>query len=1309
MPSESDLHDSLQAIADRVNDDMSERDVENLFLETGFYDALGYQGTGTDIRSEFTLPDDRRPDYITLNNNESVSVVYEFKKPSRDLSDHEDQLFHYVEQLQADYGVLTNGRDLRIYKADTSKVLPPQALSEVSDGHARDIVSALQKREYDLTSEQDVNKLLHPTPVSLDDNSELGQEHFFDTFRLEDGSPFAELVVGLMDALTELRDESDEDAEKFVQGAYDFWEATYASEPEDTPASWEPFIDGKQSLRDFMFCLETGHALLSRLLLAKATDDHDFFRNTRYDGMEGYFENLGGYDGTVNLDAFPVAADDLINDMQEQLVEGLFQDDIFVWWTEGYRNTMATGHETGASRVSSVAEGQQSAVDPLQGATRDRFSRAVAKVFFNILRFDFSNVQGDLLGDLYQRYFDPETRKALGEFYTPQPVVEYIMDGVSYDRGVSSERLMDPACGSGTFLVEAVERYLDDVERYATGDPDWEERLRELCTQPHIVGLDIHPFAVLMAQIRFVVAILPKYRKAKEQNQHFTLRRLPIYRTDTLRNERKLTGADLGDEDTWQMTWDSMTEDEQDVLIPVPLPIEVDEDDVSETEDGFLVRRVRMPLFDTIKLNTGVRNFGEYFAALQGVLDTVKDHIAAAEGELGSDFDWTYRSGLEENVNRYTSQDYDGVEGFFEPYVNDMLENVRYLKEEHNDGRLFKMLEDAVLSLVVKNYMDYEYVVGNPPYVSVQNIPRSQKSYLKELYSTADQQYDLYCPFYERGIDWLTDTGKLGYITPNQFLVTDYGEELRKLMLNDCAISEVFDFRDSRVFKDATNYPAICILEREPDGDQRDKNDIRCVRIRSDIDPETGRELDSGVIDLVRSHRDEPGYSDAFIDVFDYPQEDLSPGIWALMPAEERRVFTKIRNAEHATTIGEVTDAVFDGPTTGANDVFVVNVLDAEKIDASTNRETVRVQPTGDSDAEYEIEAGLLRPWLQGRDVNRWRPSWSGRHVILPYNIDIDAGEKTVHSPSTMESKYPLALKYFEQYADTLRQREGGKWEDSKTYWELSYPRNLPRFELPKLVFAEFANEPTYLIDEGGEWYFKSAYAVQFGEEYRDNTKAVACQLNSSVLEFYFKHIATVKAGGYYAFRSQYVEPLPCVVDVESTSEESTKAKIRSLPDQIGEVLDLENKTERFPEAYLGGFDGDLDYITYEWQTRRYPVEAEVQGDVEGDFTVQAGRSDIISDPAMYADDRDARKLRAEYVYNAVNGRNVKRGEEITIPIPQTDSGVEILLNELNDDKETVTEIDISELETKIDAAVYDLFDLSEQEQQIIEEYLEVF
>lgn len=192
--------------------------------------------------------------------------------------------------------------------------------------------------------------------------------------------------------------------------------------------------------------------------------------------------------------------------------------------------------------------------------------------------------------------------------------------------------------------------------------------------------------------------------------------------------------------------------------------------------------------------------------------------------------------------------------------------------------------------------------------------------------------------------------------------------------------------------------------------------------------------------------------------------------------------------------------------------------------------------------------------------------------------------------------------------------------------------------------------------------------------------------------------------GGYYKYTTNYLSPLPISWDdYEATSI------IRDTISEITYKLDLSSKTDRFPEAYLGDFNGQLDYIEYEWQTRRYPVSAEVQGDLDDEFTVQAGRSDTISHPAMYCSDRDARKRRAEYVHAAVDGRNVKSGEETTIPIPRTDDGVETLLAELAADRQTVEETSIPELEAEIDEAVYDLFELTEDERKVVEEYLDVF
>ncbi|CAI49647.1 probable restriction/modification enzyme [Natronomonas pharaonis DSM 2160] len=1258
MSSSGDLLDALHGIANRVDDDMSERDIENLFIETGFYSTLGYEGTGTDIRSEFTLSDDRRPDYITLDTNEAVTAVYEFKTSGRSLPPHESQLFHYMENLRAEYGVLTNGEELRLYRRDKESAVLAVSLEAVSESDARDLFSTLQKREFDLTDPDDVNQFLTGLdPIPLDEKAELGQEHFFDTFRLEEGSPFADLVTGMMDLLEELRDDREA---KFVKGAYDFWEATYADVPDDDeiPDSWEPFIDGDQSIHDFMFCLESGHALLSRVLLAKATEDHDFFVGTGYDGMGEYFHGLQGFGDSINLDAFPVAADNLIDDMQEQLVEGLFQDDIFVWWTDGYAEEISRGHDTGASQFEAVATGRgdEGGVTRISEATRNRFSRAVAEVFFNVLRFDFGDIQGDLLGDLYQKYFDPETRKALGEFYTPQPVVDYIMDGVGYERGVSNERLIDPACGSGTFLVEAVERYIEDVEQYED-DPDWKEHLQDLCTRPRVVGLDIHPFAVLMAQIRFVVAVLPAYREAKQQHPGYTIRRLPIYRTDTLRNERELTGADLGDDGTRQMTFDAMTEDEQDVRIPVPLPVEVDESEVAETEDGFLVRRVRMPLFDTIQLETGVNNFGEYFAALQGVLDTVKDHMALAE-EFGDDFDWSYQSGLEERINHHTERDYDGVEEFFAPYVDDMLENVRYLKEEHNDGRLFKIFEDTVLALVVKNYMEYDYVVGNPPYVRKESIPSEYKqNILKPLYPEVyTGNADLSVYFAQRGIELLREGGKMSYITSIKFTKSTYGEGIRNSILSDTQIKEFSNFEMSNFFEDATAYPCVFVLE---EGAPNNDYDIPVIYAK-----DKPNDVSSAIQTMRDAIRNPDTVRADYFERYITRKSNLDEREWRFVPKEANDAFEKVDNLKEAV-LSEVMEDISAGIKTGMNSVFIL-----------------------EDDETDKVEDELLHPILRGNEIKKYDIGIPDEHVIYTNGVQID--------------DYPQAKSYLSEYREKLANRSDGAFK-GKEWFELNIPLSTEVLDSNKILCPDISEENNFAYDTEATHILNTAYLLRATDDSDYSLKYLTGLLNSNVLEFYVKMISPPLRGGYHRYITKYLEPLPVKSDVDSVT------KVEQQVDEIRDIKRKEEKASKFPKAYVDEYGGELDYITYEWQTRRYPVNAEVQGDVDGDFTVQAGRSDTISDPAMYSDDREARKRRAEYVHAAVDGRNVKSGEETTIPIPRSDDGVAALLEELEADKKEVQETSIEELEAEIDEAVYDLFELTAEEREVVEEYLEVF
>lgn len=156
MSTSTSVYTSLNEIVSRVERDMNERDIESLFLRAGFYDSPGYDGIGTDVQSEYSLPDNRRPDYITLDNNENVTTVYEFNTSERSLPEHEDQLFYYMSELRSDYGVLTNGEELRVYESTEERPTETVSIVSITEQQARELASALQKRELDLSQSDDL-------------------------------------------------------------------------------------------------------------------------------------------------------------------------------------------------------------------------------------------------------------------------------------------------------------------------------------------------------------------------------------------------------------------------------------------------------------------------------------------------------------------------------------------------------------------------------------------------------------------------------------------------------------------------------------------------------------------------------------------------------------------------------------------------------------------------------------------------------------------------------------------------------------------------------------------------------------------------------------------------------------------------------------------------------------------------------------------------------------------------------------------------------------------------------------------------
>jgi hypothetical protein len=131
----------------------------------------------------------------------------------------------------------------------------------------------------------------------------------------------------------------------------------------------------------------------------------------------------------------------------------------------------------------------------------------------------------DLLKKLYQYLVPRELRHDLGEYYTPDWLAELVLNEVGY-AGNPEERLLDPACGSGTFPVLAIRRVLD----YAQDSLAWRARgERELVAQilENLVGFDLNPLAVIAARTNYLLALGPLAR-------HLSGRDIPIYLCDSV-------------------------------------------------------------------------------------------------------------------------------------------------------------------------------------------------------------------------------------------------------------------------------------------------------------------------------------------------------------------------------------------------------------------------------------------------------------------------------------------------------------------------------------------------------------------------------------------------------------------------------------------------------------------------------------------------------------------------------------------------------------------------------------------------------
>jgi hypothetical protein len=395
----------------------------------------------------------------------------------------------------------------------------------------------------------------------------------------------------------------------------------------------------------------------------------------------------------------------------------------------------------------------------------------------------------------------------------------------------------------------------------------------------------------------------------------------------------------------------------------------------------------------------------------------------------------------------------------------------------------------------------FDIVIGNPPYVRQEELKniivtgsdgkaQPLKEALKGQYETFTGTADLYVYFFERSLQLLRTGGVLSFITSNKYFRAGYGERLRTYIAFATNPRVILDFGDAPLFTSVA-YPAILVTQktRHVKKDQLPSlRGLTGILHPSNLPPEDWQSQ-------ALTWSPGPALSD-FPEIFEQQasalaQRDLKPDGWKLESPVKLRLLEGI--CKGGTPLGEyVQGRLYRGITTGLNEAFIV--------DRATRDRFIRENPSS---------RDILKPFLRGRDLNRWR--FESQDIWLIFTrrgIDI--------------KKYTAIHEHLKQFKKALMPgipggRKPGSYEwyeiqDNTAYWQ--------EFQQPKVVFPDIAVSSEFTWDNDNHYLANTAYLLIAD-------KWLLSILNSTIVLWFYTQISNAIRGGYLRFIRQYVEQIP--------------------------------------------------------------------------------------------------------------------------------------------------------------------------------------
>ncbi|RFC53188.1 Eco57I restriction-modification methylase domain-containing protein [Brumimicrobium aurantiacum] len=406
----------------------------------------------------------------------------------------------------------------------------------------------------------------------------------------------------------------------------------------------------------------------------------------------------------------------------------------------------------------------------------------------------------------------------------------------------------------------------------------------------------------------------------------------------------------------------------------------------------------------------------------------------------------------------------------------------------------------------------FDVVIGNPPYVRVQNIDINSRNYFSDNYYTAFKNYDLYVLFTEKIKDILNSTGKASYIMPNKFITTEYGEKLKKFLFEKNFLSEYIDFSNFQIFDDATTYTGIFIF------DNNSKQSINYFKINNDP------------LKFLNS-----------VSFTSVNYENIKGKRWVFMDDITSKLYHKLGDLEK---IKNSKTELFVGLQTSADPVFILEI----KGDRLYSKHTGKYYDFG--------ESAILKPLLKGGEIKRYSTPKPNYKLIFPYIIEGD--DFRLLSEQEMNSNYQDIWNYLIECKLKLEGRENGKMKNDRWYGYV-YLKNMTLFDKPKILTQVLCKQSSLSMDLNDNNYFvgggtAGGYGISISGDL--NPYSLIAILNSRLAQWYIKQFASPFQGGYYAYNKGTIGEIPLPNSYNNQdSHEKIVSKIKEKNDAYNDLL----------------------------------------------------------------------------------------------------------------------------------------------------------